>query len=181
MIEEKITMEEFYKHVYSIRVLNLFRRKMFKNSRKLAIAKLSTVGEVTAYEFDEVGDFSSYWFYNLPWHYVKNKSVGWHVPSARNYTISKYTRKRNKRVTKILNSLKRGLRKDINIIVLYDESIGEFLIVDGSHRAVALYRLYQSSKASARRLIESKYRIRIIEFASPVAACFCPLDFMNVR
>ena len=139
-------------------------------------------------KFDSLKDFERLENLKLVWYKnAAGKTVDWTDEDARNIELKNkndeeaYQPNDKDKITKCINAFKdEGLTKDIEIISVTDSKLDEEIIVDGVHRAVAIYRLYQKEPKVIKKLLSSQlHGIYLINFQSMAASIFFPCDFLN--
>ena len=83
-------------------------------------------------------------------------------------------------VPELIASLKKGLSKNIEIVVVHDETINETVIIDGVHRATALYSLLTESTEMIDTILNSTFSLYEVKLVSKVAGLLFPFDFLNL-
>jgi len=133
---------------------------------------------------DDTGQLSEHY---LVW-YKPNEigHAGWHVQGSVNYHLSEYVDGlvngsiRNPEVLSLVQTLSKGLNQPVEILVAFDTSLNQALIVDGTKRALALNYLRRTEPGSLDRLIRGGYPIHVIQFSSTHCSILFPCDFLKL-
>ena len=139
-------------------------------------------------KFESLKDFKNLTNLKLVWYKNEHKDpTNWDGRDAKHIELKNdsdeiaYPKNAKKEIGKLIESFKKnGLTENIEIISVSDLSIGEEIIVDGVHRAVALYRLLQKEPNEIDKLLLSPhYGIYLINLRSSAASILFPCDFFN--
>lgn len=150
--------------------------------------KVKNFVRIQKIKFDSLKDFERLEKLKLVWYKnASGKTVDWTNEDATNIELKNendeeaYRPNDKDKITKCINAFKgEGLTKDIEIISATDSKLDEEIIVDGVHRAVAIYRLFQKEPDVLKKLLSSQlHGIYLINFQSPAASIFFPCDFLN--
>lgn len=102
---------------------------------------------------------------------------------ADNHTLGAYPEQRarnDERITRLLESLGKGLTKPLTITVASDETLGRALIIDGTHRAIALKYLRGADPELFHSILGSQLGVHVQTLTSPVAHVLFPCDFFSL-
>jgi hypothetical protein len=165
--DEKITVCRLYNQIPHSKVIKFVRIQ--KNQFDLSE------------DFDRLENLKLVWYQN-----ASGKSVGWSDVDARHIELKNendekaYRSEDKEKISKLIEDFKvNGLKKDLEIISVTDSKLDKEIIIDGVHRAIAIYRLYQKEPDVIKQLLSSQHGIYLINFQSPAAALFFPYDFLS--
>jgi hypothetical protein len=118
----------------------------------------------------------------LVW-YKPNKDglSGWNVNGSVNYRLGEYLELIQKpEVSSLIESFRKGLKSDVEILVAFDTTLNLGLIVDGTKRALALHYLKDSDGDTLNRLLTSDHSIDILQLNSAYCKVLFPCDFLKL-
>lgn len=182
MKEDTLSVEEFKRLIPRVKCINLFHYDLFNSS------KLDEICNVTSNEIESLEEMETLNDANLVWYENSDgRRVMWDAPGARNMVLGSLVRNYiedpstiDEKLSKLVDSLKRGLEKNIEIICIYDSSLGYEVVVDGVYRGLALYYLYLTEPGVIEGLLSSRFKVRIVTLRSPAGALLFPCDFVNI-
>lgn len=182
MKQSNLSIEDFKRFIPRVKCINLFHYNL------LGPRKLSEVCNVIAKEFESVEEMENLSDTNLVW-YVNGEGsrVMWDAPGATNISLSGLARQyidnpsiMDEKLVETLDSLKQGLKKNIELICVYDSSLGADVLVDGVYRGLALYCLYLTEPAMLSDMMDSAFAISMVTLSSPAGSLLFPCDFINI-
>jgi hypothetical protein len=150
--------------------------------------KIKNYVKVHKIKFNSLKDFDRFENLKLVWYKnTAGKSAGWadvdskHIELKNENDQEAYPAGHKEKIMDLIEDFRtNGLKKDIEIISVTDSKLDEEIIVDGVHRAVAIYRCFQKEPDIIKNLLSSQHLgIYLINFRSPAASIFFPCDFLN--
>jgi hypothetical protein len=141
-------------------------------------------------KFESIEDFDRLTNVKLVWYENSSgKSVKYNDSEARNLELNEvigekaYPQGEKEEITKIIENFKKnGLSQDIELISITDTRLNEEIIVDGVHRAIAIYHCFQKEQDVVKEMLSSSHNgIYLINLQSSEASTFFSCDFLNFR
>jgi hypothetical protein len=143
---------------------------------------------VPIHEFELIEDFNRLANVKLVWYEnASGKSVNYNDSEAKHLELHNeidekaYPPGEKEKITRLIENLKiNGLTQDIELISVTDTKLDEEIIVDGVHRAIAIYHCFQKEQNVIKKMLSSsRYGIYLINLQSPEASVFFQCDFSN--
>jgi len=180
---KNLTIDEFNsEHLNDIKVMHSFG--FFQDNPGMhQLLKIQKIKLKNIDDFKKLGESKIVWYRDKK----NNLRTEWDNPDARNIVLkdessARLDDQKDFKVMEMVNSLKtNGLTKKINIIVAHDETLKENVIVDGVHRAVALFYLLLNHQSNLKELLESDFGIYLITLRSPNIGKYFPADFLHIH
>lgn len=172
-----------FKHTYNYTNFSpertLIVRKKFKN---YGVCKMSTITKIS--------DLEELTQYYLPWYKPNSDNqMGYNIKGSINYKFDQYIvdfaegkehlLERDK-IAGYIQSHRNGWKVPIEIIVAFDTSINVGLIVDGTHRSLALYYLYVGDGELLRNVLTSNMAVNMCVLESEKCKNLFPYDFRKL-
>jgi hypothetical protein len=182
MKDNALSIEEFKRFIPRVKCINLFHYNLFNSP------KLSEVCTVTASKLESADELERLSDTALVW-YVNNDGVRimWDSPGAINIVLASLARQyasepseMDTKLAETVESIRQGLKKNIELICVYDTTLGANVLVDGVYRGLALYYLFITEPETIENLMESAFSIQIVTLNSPAASMLFPCDFINI-
>jgi len=182
MKEYALSVEEFKRLIPRVKCINLFHYNLFNSS------KLCEICTVISHEIESVEDMESLNDANLVWYAGRDgERVMWDAPGASNIVLGSLARNyteepslMDEKLGRTVASLRQGLEKHVEIICVYDSTLGALVVVDGVYRGIALYYLYLTDPRAMENILSSRFRVRIVTLRSTAGALLFPCDFVNI-
>ncbi len=191
MKEETLSIEQYSDIFYNAFDSVKGKRVVNVIGIPLSTRKMKELGSARKLVIESLADLKSLQRTNLVWYRNKNNNdpVMWDTPDSINLILreaaeiykvdpSWYNKVHLKKFNDLLESLKNGLTANVEIISIFDATLNVRLAVDGLTRLVALYHLYLYEKYLLAKLLESAYKITIVEYVTKLGWAICPCDFM---
>ena len=185
MLVEEVSYEEFllkYDPLVDSKITVIRCYRQFPQQKVKNLVKIQKI------TFESLQDFGRLEKTKLVWYKdFTGKTVDWTHLEAKHIELKNENHEQacqidhKEKIFRYIASFKNdGLIKDVTIISVLDPLINKEIIVEGVHRAVAIYHLLHSEPDVVQKLLfSSRYRVYLINFHSPAASIFFPCDFLN--
>lgn len=143
---------------------------------------------ISVNQFEVIEDFRRLTNIKLVWYKNSSeKSVNYDNPDAKHLELntetdeSAYPLGEKEEIRKLIENFKiNGLTQDIELISVKDTKLNEEIIVDGVHRAIAIYHCFKNERDVIKKMLySSHFGIYLINFQSSEASTYFSRDFLN--
>jgi hypothetical protein len=141
--------------------------------------EVSRIQILSKKDFETLNETHLVWYRTIP----QGDPAEWNEKNVKNLRfnsvsdVTAYKPKSARKINRIFKSLmKNGLKREIEIICVLDESLDKTVMIDGTHRALALSMVHL---ATMEKILGGPHKIYITTLSSPCAALFFPCDFIN--
>jgi len=182
MKETVISIEDFKRFIPRVKCISLFHYNLMNT------CKLSEICTVTQSELESPDEIETLAQMNLVW-YVdpEGARVMWDAPGARNILLGDLARQYgldpsglDGKLRETVDSIRQGLKKNIELICVWDSSLEARVLVDGVYRGLALYYIYITEPGILQSLMDSNFSISTVTLSSPAGSMLFPCDFINI-
>jgi hypothetical protein len=153
--------------------------------------RFQNYGVCNVYALTKISDFEKLTQCYLPWYKPNSENQrGYNVKGSTNYRFDHYiagfARGEEKvlekdKIADYIQSYRRGWQEPIEIVIAHDTSINISLIVDGTHRSLALYYLYLIDNEILRKVMISSASINICILKSRKCRTLFSYDFQKLH
>ena len=156
-----LSYREFYRRYH--RVIRV-KSKLRKHSK---YSEITTMWYIPLLSPDDIGCLGGI---RIPWYRDENYNHIAHRDPRRIHIrignagdLESLSREQQRGLQKLTSSIRNyGLTRNINIVLAVDAKTGKSLVVDGVHRAMALFSIYSQNPSSCKKLFSGKYRVSLV-------------------
>jgi len=182
MKESTLSVEEFKRLIPRVKCISLFHYNLLNSSKLKEICTTTRRKLESARELDSIKDVNLVWYVD-----GEGNRVMWDQPGSRNIILGALAAdyitepsQMDDKLRSTVDSLRGGLKNNIEIICVHDSTLDATVLVDGVYRAIALYYLYLAEPGLIDSMLNSSFSIETVTLSSPAGALLFPCDFVNI-